>query len=48
MRDERINEREEHKMEKADLNDKLDKLLSLTQKERVDTNLSKLETEKYL
>jgi predicted nuclease with TOPRIM domain len=30
------------------LNNKLDKLLSLTQKERVDTNVSKIEADKHV
>ena len=48
LREERNEERKEFKIEKRDLNSKLDKLLNLTQKERIDTNLVKIETEKYV
>jgi len=48
MRDERTQERDEHRKEKDNLNSKLDKLLSLTQKERIDTNLNQIQGEKMI
>lgn len=48
LKEERVNDQNEFKAEKQALNDKLDKLLALTQKERVDTNLNKIESEKYI
>lgn len=48
LREERNEERDEFRKEKESLNNKLDKLLSLTQKERVDTNVSKIEAGKYI
>lgn len=48
MKGERDKEREENRLEKQDLNSKMDKLLQLTQKERLGQEINKQDVKTYI